>query len=116
MRKGSVSFGVGGVNVRKSWTVSSKRLDALAPGHEVEIDRERDGWVHLRYRQLGEDREGWSVLSAFVIEPEEGVVPAEPTVPAEPAPKELDRGFVLLVGFGVLMAAIFLAKVFLHIN
>ncbi len=111
--KATVSHDVGGVNVRKSYSVSSRRLDALEPGHEVEIIRERDGWVQLEYRQAGEDRKGWSVRSAFVVEPEEGVFPVEPTAPP---PKELDRGFVLLVGFGVLMAAIFLAKVFLHIN
>ena len=58
MKKATVSFGVGGVNVRKSYTVSSKRLDSLEPGHEVVITREREGWVHIEYRQAGEDCKG----------------------------------------------------------
>lgn len=114
----SVSFGVGGVNVRKGPTVGSKRLDALEPGHKVKVIREKDGWLKIEYRQAGEDCVGWSVRSAFVPD-EPPMIPPPPDVePIPPAPPEevASRGFYLLVGFGILIVAIFLTKLFLHIS
>lgn len=113
----SVSLDVGGVNVRKGPTVGSKRLDAIEPGHKVKVIREKDGWLKIEYRQAGEDCVGWSVRSAFVFdEPETPPLPDVESVPPAPPEVVASRGFYLLVGFGILIVAVFLTKLFLHIS
>ena len=110
MKKAVVSLGVGGVNVRKYQGVRSKLLDSLEPGHAVEISEESDGWIHHRYLRGDKTFSGWSVRSAFVIEPEE--VPTEMPI-AVPTTSGWDWASFIGAGVAlVVLVTIFLIQVF----
>jgi len=73
MKTATVRPSVGGVNVRQNPKTKSKLLDAIEPGHAVEITNESGNWVHIKYLQAGKACSGWAIRSSFVNDKAEDI-------------------------------------------
>jgi len=82
MKTAVVRPSVYGVNVRENPTVRSKSLDAIEPGHEVEITKESGNWYYIKYDQAGKACEGWSIRSAFEVKEEKALTPLGKLMPS----------------------------------